>query len=146
MAPDNKDKTHTPLEVPPWWPGATGTMRVPADGSLKGAAKALDRQLRALDIAMSDLDGDGLVTAADVGNWDAGQTLAQTVKNAHEHISTVCCHFQEQLSSAAQFLLEAQQGHADAEHAATKAARMVSDASSPVPNSYPTRQSTPSMD
>ncbi|MCP2341989.1 hypothetical protein [Actinomadura rupiterrae] len=56
-----------------------------------GAAAALERALDAFGDtgALEGLQARGKVTAQQVGNWDAGQALAQTVGLSHQHISSV---------------------------------------------------------
>lgn len=147
MAPGNKDHAHAPLKVPDWWPGATGNVRFPTDDSLSKAASALRGHLDALDKAMTELQSNGLVTAEDVGNWDAGQALAKTVKAAHEHISAVYQDFQQQLAEAVRVLIMTGQNHSDAEHAATRAVRRLGGGeSAKTPSAEPTLQNTRSMD
>ncbi len=147
MAPGNKDDANAPLKVPDWWPGATGNVRFPTDDSLSKAASALRGHLENLDMVVSGLQNDGLVTAEDLGNWDAGQELAKTVKSAHEYISAVYQDFQQQLAAAIQALVNTGQNHSNAEHAATRAVRRLGGGEpSQTPSAAPTRQNTPSMD
>jgi hypothetical protein len=147
MSPGDKGDAHAPLELPDWWPEAAGDVRFPTDDSLPAAAKALRGHLDALDMAMNDVHNDGMVTAADVGNWDAGQALAQTVKSAHEQIGAVYRDFQSQLFIAARLLVISGEGHEDAEHVSTRAARRLDDGGPfTAPGTHPTRQNTPSQD
>ena len=146
MAPGNKDDAHAPLKIPDWWPGATGNVRFPTDDSLSKAARALHGHLDALDKAMKELHGNGLVTAEDLGNWDTGQALAKTVKTAHEHISAVYRDFQQQLAVAASVLVTTGRNHSDAEHAATRAVRRLGGGEpAQAPSAEPTLQNTPPM-
>ena len=140
MSPGNSDK-HAPLQLPTWWPEASGDVQFPLDSSLPTASKNLRGHLDALSAAMSSLGGDGLVTAEDVGNWDAGQEFAGTVKNAHEHIGNVYREFQRQLEYATNLLNKSHQNHTAAEEASEKASRLGGESPQHIPTAAPTRQS-----
>lgn len=146
MASGDKNEAHAPLKLPGWWPEVGGRMRFPTDDSLPSSAKALRGHLDALDMAMRDIADNGLVTAADVGNWDAGQTLAQAVNAAHTHISDVHRAFQEQLEVVARLLVTNHEGHDNVEHESTRESRRLSGQVPDPPTTQPTRQSTPSID
>jgi hypothetical protein len=143
----NPSDQHEPLSLPEWWPTARGHVQFPADGTLSTASKALDGHLGSLDEAMRTLAGQGLVTADDVGNWDAGRELAGTVKAAHEHILAVYREFQRQLAAASALLITQHRSQTDAEEASSKASRRIDDGGAlPSPPAAPTQQTAPSMD
>lgn len=146
MSSGKKGDAHAPLQVPGWWPGATGKVRFPIDDSLATASKALSDHLASLETVMSGLQSDSLVTAEDLGNWDAGQEFATTVHAAHAHINAVYRDFRQQFAAAAQLLVDTGQNHQDAEDAATKAVRRLGGETPMTPDPRPTRQNTPSMD
>jgi hypothetical protein len=147
MSSGKNHDAHEPLRIPDWWPKAKGYTKFPTDGSLSTAAKALDGHLDALDAAMSRLESEGSVTAEDIGNWDAGQHLAGAANAAHEHIGAVYREFQRQLATVSILLVKHHQRQGDAEHAATKASRRITDGgvSSP-PTTPPTQKTTRSFD
>jgi hypothetical protein len=146
MSSGNNRGPHESLKIPDWWPKAQGYVKFPTDGSLPTAARALDGHLDALAAAMRLLDSEGLVTAEDLGNWDAGQQLAGAMKVAHEHIGAVYREFQRQLAAASALLVRHHQNQSDAEEASAKASRRIDDGgvSSP-PATSPTQKTTGSF-
>lgn len=150
MAPINGD-AHESLRLPQWWPGASGTVKFPDDSSLKTVVNALSGHHAELDAAMSFLHSEGLVTADDVGNWDAGQTFAGTAKSAHEHVLTVYREFQRQLEEVSRLLAKSDQSHGAAEAASRKASQQAGaplqiPQGAPPHSGVPTQQTTPSKD
>ncbi|MEV5748314.1 hypothetical protein AB0L00_10885 [Actinoallomurus sp. NPDC052308] len=142
-----QDDRHEPLRLPDWWPSARGHVKFPTDGSLPTASKALDGHLDGLDEAMRMIAEEGLVGAEAIGNWDAGQQLARTVKTAHENILEVYREFQRQLAAASQLLLTQHRNHNDAEEASSKASRRLDDGEAPpLPPTIPTQRTAPSVD
>ncbi len=147
MSSGSEEDRNAPLRLPTWWPEASGQVRFPTDSSLPTAARALRGHLDALGAAMSSLHAEGLVTADDVGNWDAGQEFSGTVKAAHEHIASVYREFQRQLEAAATLLMRSHQGHTEAEESSAKASRPLDGAVPPsLPRPVPTQRTAPSMD
>ncbi|GAA4619478.1 hypothetical protein GCM10023195_88100 [Actinoallomurus liliacearum] len=138
---------HQPLNLPDWWPKARGYVKFPTDGSLPTASKALDGHLAGLDEAMRYLASEGLVTAEDVGNWDAGQELARTAKTAHGHILEVYREFQRQLAAVSLLLIQQHRTQSEAEEASSKAPRRLDEGGAlPQPPTVPTQRTAPSMD
>lgn len=147
MSSGNKDDAHRPLELPQWWPRADGVFQFPRDSSLPTAAKALRGHLDELGSAMSALHGEGFVTAEDLGNWDAGQTLTGTVQAAHAHIGAVYREFQRQLENTAALLVKAHENHNGAEESSARASRRLGNTELPhLPGATPTQRTAPSMD
>jgi hypothetical protein len=144
MSPGNQD-AHEPLRLPTWWPGASGTMKFPADSSMMTVVNALSGHQGELDSAMNALHTEGLVTADDVGNWDAGTEFAGTAKSAHQHVLAVYREFQRQLEEVVNLLAKSDHSHSEAEAAARKASQQAG-APLDIPQGVPTQQTAPSKD
>jgi precorrin-4 methylase len=144
MSAGDQEK-HEPLRLPTWWPGASGTVKFPDDSSMMTVVNALSGHQGELDSAMSVLHAEGLVTADDVGNWDAGEEFAGTAKSAHQHVLAVYREFQRQLEEVVRLLAKSDHSHSAAE-AASRRASQRAGAPLDVPNGVPTQQSAPSKD
>lgn len=112
---------------------------------------ALSGHQTELNAAMSFLHSEGLVTADDVGNWDAGQVFAGTAKSAHEHILTVYREFQRQLEEVSRLLAKSDQSHGAAEAASREASQQAGaplhiPQSAPPYGGVPTQRTAPSKD
>ena len=97
------------------------------------------------------LHSEGLVTADDVGNWDAGQTFAGTARSAHEHVLAVYREFQRQLEEVSRLLAKSDQSHGAAEAASRKASQQAGaplhmPQGAPPHAGVPTQQTAPSKD
>lgn len=144
MSSGNQD-AHEPLRLPNWWPGASGTMKFPDDSSMMTVVNALSGHQGELDSAMRFLHSEGLVTADDVGNWDAGREFADTARSAHQHVLTVYREFQRQLEEVVRLLAKSNHSHGAAEAASRKASQQAGDPLH-MPQGVPTQQTAPSKD
>lgn len=143
--------THEPLRLPDWWPGASRKVKFPDDSSMMTVVNALSGHQGELELAMNFLHAEGLVTADDVGNWDAGQTFAGTAKSAHEHVLAVYREFQRQLEEVSRLLAKSDQSHGAAEAASRKASQQAGaplhiPQGAPPHVGVPTQQTAPSKD
>jgi hypothetical protein len=135
-------------ESPKTWPGGGAPDVKWAPEKLEHAAKLLQQGLESLagSGALTDLQAKGLVTAAELGNWDAGQTLAGTAKNAHGHITQVFQDFVRELAAAVEVLRKTADNYGGTEEALTKRVRKLGDSESQQPSQAPTWHNVPSAD
>jgi precorrin-4 methylase len=120
-------------------------MKFPADSSVTTVVNALSSHQDELDSAMSVLHAEGLVTADDVGNWDAGKEFAGTAGSAHQHVLAVYREFQRQLEEVVRLLAKSDHSHSAAEEASRKASQQAG-APLDIPRGVPTQQTAPSKD
>jgi hypothetical protein len=129
MPPLNEGK-QPGSQYPRTWVGGGAPDVGWAPTKIAHAASILEEALEALGGtgAVSNLEANGLVTAAELGNWDAGQALADTTRTAHEHITSVFRNFLREYAAVAQLLRRAADHYAATEQALTAHTRQIGGA------------------
>ncbi|MFL6054206.1 MAG: hypothetical protein ACJ72W_14990 [Actinoallomurus sp.] len=114
-------------QYPKVWVGGGAPDVKWAPTKINHAASILEEALNTLagSGALSSLQANGLVSATDLGNWDAGQALAGTTQTAHEHITSVFQDFLREYAAAAQMLRKVADHYAGVEQGLTAHARQI---------------------
>jgi hypothetical protein len=148
MPPLNEGK-QPGSQYPKTWVGG-GAPEVKWDPTkIAHAASVLEEALETLGGTgtVSDLEANGLVTAAELGNWDAGHALAGTTQAAHEHITSVFQDFLREYAATAQMLRKVADRYAGTEQGLTAHARQIgAQERQPTATDNPTWHNVPSAD
>jgi hypothetical protein len=149
MPPLNDGGTQPGSQYPKVWVGGGAPDVKWAPTKIGHAASILEEALNALTGtgALGDLQTNGLVTAAELGNWDAGQALAGTTQAAHEHITSVFHAFMNEYAAAAQTLRKMAAHYTGTEQGLTSHARQIgAQERQQIPTDNPTWPNVPSAD
>ncbi|MCO6006305.1 hypothetical protein NE236_15040 [Actinoallomurus purpureus] len=148
MPPLNDGGTQSGSQYPKVWIGGGAPDVKWAPSKIGHAASILEDALEALGGtgALGNVQAQGLVTAAELGNWDAGQALAGTTQAAHEHITAVFQDLIRQYAAAIQTLRKTAANYADTEAGLTKHERRIGGQAQPASAENPTWHNVPSAD
>ncbi|GAA4625818.1 hypothetical protein GCM10023196_031480 [Actinoallomurus vinaceus] len=147
MPPENKG-AEPGSQWPKGWIGGGDPDVKWAPEKIGHAASILEEALAVLggNDAVSKLQNDP-VTAADLGDWDAGRALAVTTQAAHDHITSVYQEWALEYAAAAKMLRKMAARYTDTEHALTSHARQVgAQERQATSNDNPTWPNVPSAD
>ncbi|GAA4614115.1 hypothetical protein GCM10023195_61490 [Actinoallomurus liliacearum] len=149
MPPLNEGGAQPGSQYPKVWVGG-GDPDIKWDpAKIARAASILEEALKTLagTGALSGLETGGLVTAADLGDWDAGRALAGTTQAAHERITGVLSDFLGEYAGAAQMLRKMADHYATVERGLTSHARQIGVQDRPQTSTdNPTWHNVPSAD
>jgi hypothetical protein len=135
-------------QYPKSWFGGRGPYVKWAPAKIGDAASILEKALETLagTGALNNVQSQGILTAAELGNWDAGQELARTTQAAHEHITAVFQDFIQQYAAAIQTLRKTAANYSGTEEDLTKHARRIAGQEQPSSAKTPTWHNVPSAD
>ncbi|GAA0316780.1 hypothetical protein NE235_15300 [Actinoallomurus spadix] len=148
MPPLNEGGTQRGAQYPKLWVGG-GAPDVKWEPSKIGhAAAILENALEnfAATGAINKLQAHGRLTAAELGNWDAGQALAGTTQAAHEHITAVAHDLILQYAAVIQLLQKTAAGYSGTEQKLAEHARQIGGRRRPTSATDPTWHNVPSAD
>ncbi|WP_433184046.1 hypothetical protein [Actinoallomurus sp. CA-150999] len=135
-------------QYPKVWVGGGGPDVKWEPSKIGDAASILEKALETLagTSALNNVQTHGGLTAAELGDWDAGQALAGTTQNAHEHITAVFQDFIRQYVAAIQTLRKNAAHYSGTEQDLTKHARQIGGGQQPTSAENPTWHNVPSAD
>ncbi|MCO5966917.1 hypothetical protein [Actinoallomurus soli] len=149
MPPLNEGGTQRGVQSSPPWVGGGDPDVKWAPFKIDHAASILERALEHLSAtgALDEVQTQGLLTAAELGNWDAGQTLAGTTEAAYKHISAVSRDFLTQYAAAIRLLRRTAAHYSGTEEGLAQHIRQIGGGrEQPTRAQSPTWANTPSAD
>ncbi|MEV5751866.1 hypothetical protein AB0L00_28955 [Actinoallomurus sp. NPDC052308] len=149
MPPLNEGGAQPGSQYPKVWVGGGSPDIEWKPSKINHAASILEEALRTLAStgALDKLQTQGPVTAADLGDWDAGRALAGTAQKAYDNITYVAERFITEYTAAAQMLRKMAAHYTGTEQGLTNHARQIgAQGRQQIPTDNPTWPNVPSAD